>query len=296
MRDVSVGIALAPHAETLERLGRAIHELAEHWSLTPETLWRLDERGELVSNGFHELFRRWREARRLRCVAHGVGFSVGTPQREAARRDAWLARLRADAEVFEFEWITDHLGASRLGGRELTLPMPLLMNEASAAVVRASLEELRAISPDVGVENSVFYFHLGSPLDEPEFLRACVAAPRSHLLLDLHNVYTTARNAGFEAGEYVERLPLDKVIEIHLSGGKDSDPRWLPERAVRRLDSHDDAIPEAVWALFESVAPRCANLRAVTVERMERTVDDGDAEIVEAELSRARRTLDLVHG
>jgi len=293
---VSVGIALVPHAETLERLGRAVHELAEHWSLTPETLWRLDERGEFVANGFHELFRRWRDARRLRCVAHGVGFSVGTPRREEARRNAWLARLRADADVFEFEWITDHLGASRLDGRELTLPMPLLMNEASAAVVRASLEELRAIAPDVGVENSVFYFHLGSPLREPEFLRACVAAPRSHLLLDLHNVYTTARNADFEARDYVERLPLDKVIEIHLSGGKDSDPRWLPKRAVRRLDSHDDAIPEAVWSLFEDVAPRCANLRAVTVERMEKTVEDGDAEVVEAELARARRVLDLVHG
>lgn len=297
MTGVSVGIALVPHVETLERLGRAIHELAEHWSLTPETLWRVDENGAFVPNGFHAQFRRWREARPRRCVAHGVGFSVGTPHRESARRVAWLERLKDDARAFDFEWITDHLGASRLGGREFTLPLPLLMTAASAAVVRASLDELREVAPDVGVENSVFYFHLGDPRREPEFLQACLSAPRSHLLLDLHNVYTTARNAGFDAREYLERLPLERVIEIHLSGGVDSDPRWLPGGATRRLDSHDDLVPEEVWALYELALERCSNLRAVTLERMESTVADAEqARAVEQELVRARRMLELARG
>ncbi len=297
MSHVTVGIALVPHLETLERLGRAIHELAEHWSLTPETLWRVDEGGAFVPNGFHAEFRRWREARPRRCVAHGVGFSVGTPRREPTRRAAWIERLKDDARAFEFEWCTDHLGASRLGGREFTLPLPLLMNGASAAVVRASLEELREVVPDVGVENSVFYFHLGDPLREPEFLRACLSAPRSHLLLDLHNVHTTAHNAGFDARDYLKRLPLDRAIEIHLSGGVDSDPRWLPGGATRRLDSHDDVVPEAVWELFELALPRCATLRAVTLERMEQTVtSDAHARDVEHELERARRMLELARG
>jgi uncharacterized protein len=292
---VSVGLSLPPHRASLELVERAAFELAEHWEVAPETLWRPSPDGAPVPNGFHELFLRWSERKSVPFLAHGVGSSVGTPAREPRRREAWIARLREDAARFGFRWFTDHLGATRLGGKELTLPLPIPMTPASAAVVRAALDEMRAVVPDVGVENSVFYFHLGSPLDEPAFLAACLSAPRSHLLLDLHNVHTTAANAGFDPEEYLRRLPLERVIEIHVSGGRDSDPRWL-SGAVRRLDSHDDAVPEPVWRMLESVLPRCPNLRAVTLERMETTLAPEDVPAFEEELRRARRTVDSRHG
>ena len=62
-------------------------------------------------------------------------------------------------------------------------------------------------------------------------------------------------------------LDLDRVIEIHLSGGADSDPAWLSSGASLTLDSHDASVPEAVWALFERYVGRCTNLRGVTLER-----------------------------
>jgi uncharacterized protein (UPF0276 family) len=122
--------------------------------------------------------------------------------------------------------------------------------------VRASLAALQTIVPDVGFENSVFYGHFGDPLDEPHFVARCLEAQRTHLLLDLHNVTRPPLNAGFEPWRYVERLPLERVIEIHVSGGNESDPRWLPSRRVLRLDSHDNAVPEEVWRLAERVV-RC---------------------------------------
>jgi uncharacterized protein (UPF0276 family) len=293
--DISVGISLPPHLGSLELVERAAFELAEHWEVAPETLWRLGPDDAPVPNGFHELFLRWSERKDVPFLAHGVGFSVGTPAREPRRREAWLARLRDDAARFRFRWFTDHLGASRLGGMELTLPLPLPMTPASASVVRSALEEMRGVVPDVGVENSVFYFHLGSPLDEPAFLASCLSAPRSHLLLDLHNVYTTALNGGFEPEEYLERLPLERVIEIHVSGGRDSDPAWL-SGTVRRLDSHDDAVPERVWRLLEETLPRCPNVRAVTLERMETSLAPDGVAAFEDELRRARRTVELSRG
>jgi uncharacterized protein (UPF0276 family) len=155
-------------------------------------------------------------------------------------------------------------------------------------VVRRSLRALQAVVPDVGVENTVLYFTLGSPLDEPAFLRRVLRAPRTHLLLDLHNVFTMAQNFGFEPRAYLDQLDLAKVIEIHLSGGSPSDPAWLPTGRVLRLDAHDTAVPEPVWALFEQVAPRCPNLRGVTLERMEGTVEEPDVPVIRDELRRAR--------
>ena len=86
----------------------------------------------------------------------------------------------------------------------------------------------------------------------------------------------------------MRRLDLAKVIEIHVSGGGESSPAWLPSGRVLRLDSHDGAVPELVWRMLEAVAPRCPNLRGVTLERMEGTLRDGDELVLAGEFERLR--------
>jgi uncharacterized protein (UPF0276 family) len=100
-----------------------------------------------------------------------------------------------------------------------------------------------------------------------------------------------ATNLGSDAGGYLDRIDLASVIEIHLSGGARSDPAWLPGGRTLRLDSHDHAVPEAVWEMYEDVAPRCPNLRGVIVERMEGTVGPEDVDVLRGELRRAREVV-----
>lgn len=289
---IPVGLTLQPERAYLSLLGGVIERDVDYYEVAPETMWRADAAGALHSNGFRALFASLGEKSGRPFVAHGVGFSVGSSGRkEGARKRRWLARLREDHADFKFLWYTDHLGASTLLDLDVALPMPLLWTADTAAIVRRSLALMQSVVPDVGVENTVTYFALGDPLDEPAFLRRALSARRTHLLLDLHNVYTTAKNAGFDPADYIARLDLDRVIEIHLSGGSDSDPRWLPSGRVLRLDAHDTAIPEDVFALLESVAPRCPNLRGVTVERMEGTVAEADVAVIREEIRRARRIL-----
>lgn len=93
----------------------------------------------------------------------------------------------------------------------------------------------------------------------------------------------------------MRRLPLERVIEVHLSGGAESDPRWLASGRVLRLDSHDAAVPEEVWRLFERVLPLLPNVRGVTLERMESTVGPDDVPLLREELRRARRIVEGAH-
>jgi uncharacterized protein (UPF0276 family) len=289
---IPVGLSLVPDVIFLDLLHDVIREEADYYELAPETLWFQSSSGALEPNRFHRTFRELIEATQKPVVAHGVGFSVGgASAADAARRANWLERIRADHEIFRFGWYTDHLGVSALAGLATTLPLPVPMTDAAVTRICDALDALQRIVPDVGVENSVFYFHLGDPLDEPAFLGRIVAGPGRHLLLDLHNVYTTALNAGFDPHAYLARLPLDAVIEIHLSGGSESQAGWLPGGRSLRLDSHDSAVPEPVWALFDEVWPRCSNLRGVTLERMEDTVTAPDVALVRAELRRAREAL-----
>src|SRR5690606_1532396 len=164
--------------------------------------------------------------------------------------------------------------------------------DAAAAVVRERLLALQRVVPDVGCENSVFYFRFDDWSDEPAFHARILSAPRTWLLLDLHNVYTTAINLGIEPHVWLDRLDTSKVIEIHVSGGSRSDPAWLEDGRTLRLDSHDTAVPEAVWRLLEHTAPRCPALRGVTLERMEGTVGAADVDVLRAALQRVPEVAD----
>ncbi len=289
-----IGFTLQPEERYLALTAELLDEV-DYVEVAPETLWRTDEASEIVANGFHARFAALKLATDMPFVAHGVAFSLGSARPDAKRRARWLQRIAADHATFDFRWYTDHLGVTELAGRNLTLPLPTPLVPAAARALRESFAALQTVVPDVGCENSAFYFHLGDPLDEPAFLRDALTLPRTHLLLDLHNVWTNALNLGFDAWEYVSRLPPDKVIEIHVSGGAESDPDWLPSRAVLRLDAHDHAVPEEVWALTERVLPLCPNLRGVTLERMEGTVEPSDVPVLREELRRARALVEGTH-
>jgi hypothetical protein len=285
----AIGFTLQPDQAFLGLLDEVIRTAIDYAEIAPETTWWTDGEAPLTANGFHRQFAALVRESRLFAVAHGVGLSPGSAwPGDAPRRAAWLARMRADQEVFGYRWYSEHLGASTLGGSSMILPMPVPMTATSVALTRERLRAMQSVVRDVGVENSAFYFLWGDPLAEPDFLGQVVAGPGHHLVLDLHNLYTLACNFDVAPSAYIERLPLDAVIELHVSGGMDSDPGWLAGGATMRLDSHDHAVPEPVWQLLADVAPRCRNLRGVTLERMEGTVTEADVPAIAEELRRAR--------
>ncbi|MEZ5963758.1 MAG: DUF692 family protein [Planctomycetota bacterium] len=292
-----VGVTFQPDRAYLDLVLPLAVELADYVEVAPETLWRRDAHGNLAANAFHATLRTFVTASGLDVVAHGVGLSLGTADPyDEPRLQRWLARIAEDHATFGFLWYSDHLGATVLDGIELTLPIALPATEAAASVVAERLRRLQAIVHDVGCENAVCYFTLDDWLHEPGFLDRVLHAPRTHLVLDLHNVFTMARNLGVDPARYLEALDLDRVIEIHVSGGSDSDPAWLPSRRVLRLDAHDSAVPEPVWDMLARVAPFCRNLRGVTLERMEGTVEPGDVPLLRRELERVREVVAGLQG
>ena len=117
----------------------------------------------------------------------------------------------------------------------------------------------RRIAAPFLIENNVAYFEYPeSTFDEPGFLNALTAATGCGLLLDLHNLHTNARNLGVDPRAFLDRLDLDRVVEIHVAGGLEFEGFYL--------DAHSGASPEPVWALLEEVLPRCRNLCGVVFE------------------------------
>jgi uncharacterized protein (UPF0276 family) len=283
---VTAALALAPDPEWLG-LCAPLVRLCGAVSITPETTWRGPNR---APNDYARAFGSLADEAGAFVIGHGVGLSLASED-PGARREAWLATLARDHAARPFAWYTDHLGLTVANGEDLQLPLPVPHSTMAAARIRAGLDALSEALDGipVGVENSAWYFHPSDPLSEPSFIEDCLG-DRHHLLLDLHNLYTSSTNLGFDPERWLARLPLDRVIEIHLSGGGEAPPSWTGGRRIR-LDSHDSDVPDEVWSLFDAVHGECPNLRAVTLERIEGSVAPGDVPRLRDSLLRIRESV-----
>jgi uncharacterized protein (UPF0276 family) len=254
-------MSLQPDRAFLQHNRELIERRAELFEITPEALWRA---GAQPGAGYDALLALARRGDRP-VVGHGVLFSLGASA-TPARRPQWLEALRRDAAAFGFAWFSEHLGFADHGAMHGTLPLPLPLTDEAVEVAAAGLDALRSVCPVVAFENNADLFCLGDPLRQPDLFSAICARANAFLLLDLHNAWTFCRNHGVDFDAWLARVPWERVIEIHLSGGSDSDPQWLPSRRVLRLDSHDGRVPDPVWAAYSAAVRAAPELRAVVLE------------------------------
>lgn len=72
------------------------------------------------------------------------------------------------------------------------------------------------------------------------------------LLVDVNNVWVSAANVGYDAGAYIDALPVELIGEIHVAG-------HAPDEADERLliDNHGTPVASDVWTLYERLIRRC---------------------------------------
>jgi len=87
------------------------------------------------------------------------------------------------------------------------------------------------------------------------------------IILDLHNLYCQIHNFSIEFDEITALYPLDKVREIHISGGNWEDSFIDPGKRIRR-DTHDNVVPWEVYDLLEKTMKKCPNLKYVVLEQL----------------------------
>lgn len=288
MTPLGVGFVLHPDADYLRLCHAIIEEDTDFLEVSPETLWQAED-DRPGPGPWAEIMATIRQRSGKPFVGHGLGLSPGTATDDEARLTHWLQQIAREQDRFEFLWYTEHLGWIQAEGREAVLPLPLPPTEEAAQTVAARLARLKPIIPTVGFENQVSYFFFGDVRQEARFWNRISTAGDLWLLLDLHNAWTQCVNHRVPLEEYLAGLDLSRVLEIHLAGGSDSDPGWLPDGRTLRLDSHDGPIPAPVWQAFAAIRPHCPNLRGVVVERMDGTFGPEQVPALRSEVQQARR-------
>jgi uncharacterized protein (UPF0276 family) len=215
---------------------------------------------------------------------HGVGLSIGST--DPLDLD-YLAELRALRDRVSARCVSDHIAWTGVGGRHGhdLYPVPFT-EECLRHIARRVCQVQDYLGTQLALENPSTYLEFaGSTLSEPEFIAALLNETGAGLLLDVNNVYVNAQNHGFDASAYLRRLPLERVVQLHLAGhgvATAVDARGEPVEHL--IDTHAAPVAPAVWTLFEEAV----RLGARAPVLLERDADIPAFDVVHAEALRAR--------
>lgn len=207
-----------------------------------------------------------------RLLGHGVGLS---PLSGAwhPRQQAWMECLGEEVARRRYVHISEHFGFATAGAFVQGPPMPVPFTAGALRVGRDRLARLAATAGvPVGLENLALAFGPRDVAEQGPFLRELLAPVDGFVVLDLHNLYCQLANFGGDARAAMARYPLERVRELHVSGGSWSHPTTAAGTAPFRRDTHDEAVPGEVAALVPLALSLCPNVRAVVFERLGGTI------------------------
>ena len=202
-----------------------------------------------------------------RLIGHGVYFSLFSGK-WTDEQQRWLDHLRKVSSNFKFDHITEHFGFMTGEDFHKGAPISVPYTAETLAIGRDRLQRIQeGCSCPVGLENLAFSYSLEEVQRHGEFLEKLVEPVNGFIILDLHNLYCQLHNFSLDFETLIRVYPLDRVREIHISGGSWDASGLFPERKIRR-DTHDDAVPEEVFEILKQTLHLCPNLKFVVLEQL----------------------------
>lgn len=190
-------------------------------------------------------------------VMHGVSLSIGTVD---PLNSEYLRKLKTLMNDVNPAWISDHLcwtGIAHKNAHDL-LPVPYT-EEALKHIISRIKQVQDYLERPIALENPSTYLEFkSSHIPEAEFIATMAKESGCYLLLDVNNVYVTCYNHRLDVKSYIDALPLDKIVQIHLSGHSN--------RGSHIIDTHDDRVVDAVWALYKYTIHKAGRIINTMVE------------------------------
>jgi uncharacterized protein len=200
---------------------------------------------------------------------HGVQFSPLSAIFEP-RQAEWLRQSARALGKRPYRHVSEHFGFATVPGLARGTPLPVPFLPSAVSIGRDRLRLLQDVAGDapVGLENLALAMSRDDVLRHGEFVDQLLEPTKGFLLLDLHNLYCQAQNFDVAPDNLALSMPLDRVREVHVSGGSWSTVETPNGQQPFRRDTHDSAIPDDLFALLAFILPHCRQLEVVFVERL----------------------------
>jgi uncharacterized protein (UPF0276 family) len=210
-------------------------------------------------------------------VMHGVSMSIGSVD---PLNSDYLKKLKALIDWVNPAWISDHLCWTGVAHKNTHDLLPLPYTEESLKHIVQRIQQVQdRLGRRIALENPSTYLEFKhSTIAEAEFIAAMAQQADCHLLLDVNNVYVTCYNHRLDPKTYLDALPLERVIQMHLSGHSN--------KGNHIVDTHDDHVIEEVWQLYQYVVNRAGRVPNTMIEWDDRIPD---FPVLYAELDKAKQ-------
>jgi hypothetical protein len=180
-------------------------------------------------------------------VMHGVSMSIGST--DPLDMD-YLKALKKLSNDIQPKWISDHICWTSIHGVNSHDLLPLPYTEETVEHVA---ERVRIVQDVLGrrilLENvSSYLSYQDSTMDEWDFLSRVAEAADCLILLDINNIYVSARNHHFNPLDYLKKIDPRRVQQFHLAGHTDFGDYLI--------DTHDHDVSSPVWALYKAALER----------------------------------------
>lgn len=181
--------------------------------------------------------------------------------------NAWLEATSKHIETVESPWFAQDVAycfweegpgySTQLG---YFIPPPF--NQASLQLAVERVKEVQAkVSVPVAVEPPPVTFITGAmPLFS--FFGSLAKQTDCAILLDMGHLVSYEMASGRSVLEAIDELPCERVVEVHIAGGRLKEGKAGPIY----VDAHECAIVDQTWQMLESMLPRLPNVKAVCYE------------------------------
>lgn len=215
-----------------------LNDIFKYW---PEIDWfEIISENYMVEGGM-QIYQLQKILEKYPVVQHGVSLAIGSP---TPLDFNYLKKLKDLTKITKTPWVSDHLCWGKLAGAHYhdLLPLPYTKEVIDYVVERAKIVQDYLEIPFALENLSSYVAFREDQMPEWEFYATIVEKANIFMMLDINNIYVSSRNHGFDPLNYLNFIPIPKVIQIHLAGHRDL--------GSYILDTHDNYVCDEVWDLY----------------------------------------------
>jgi len=174
-------------------------------------------------------------------LCHGLSLSIGSPDPLDIK---FIQQVRDFMREHGIKAYSEHLSYCSSEGHMYDL-MPIPFTEEAVRYVAQRIKTVQdIIEQPLIIENVSAYAQPGKEMDEIDFLKAVIEESDCRLLLDVNNVFVNSTNHGFDAKDYLRKIPSDRISYLHIAG-------HYEEASDLLVDTHGASVKQNVWDLLD---------------------------------------------
>lgn len=226
------GAGLGFRRETLDELLPSLPSEVDFWEVAPENWIPLGGR-------YQQQFEQ--ASKQAPFTTHGLSLSIGSSDKLDVE---FVKSVKRFLDTNNIDLYSEHLSYCSGNGHMYDL-MPIPFTEDAVSHVVARIKQVQdIIERPLVLENVSYYIAPGQEMTELEFTNAVIQESGCLMLLDVNNVYVNSINHKYDARQFIEGLPSNKIVYGHIAGHYD-------EAEDLKVDTHGADVIEPVWNLLE---------------------------------------------